>query len=130
MTQEIVGDTLLKRNGMNVYGQMFRERHGDNMRLIDGDALDWWDGLYMKGVNNSGVWVRYRDVEEFIKNAPTIDAVPVVHGHWMPYEDEFGDCIGIKCSKCGEIYISEYSVEEMAIDYSYCPNCGARMDGE
>lgn len=48
------------------------------MRLTDTDKLDWWNDLYMKGVNHSGVWVRYRDVKEFIENAPTIDAVPVI----------------------------------------------------
>lgn len=45
---------------------------------IDRDALNWWDDLFMKGVNNSGVWVRYKDVEHFIKDAPAVDAVPVV----------------------------------------------------
>lgn len=46
--------------------------------FIDRDALNWWDDLFMKGVNQSGVWVRYKDVEHFIKDAPAVDAVPVV----------------------------------------------------
>lgn len=53
------------------------------------------------------------------KYVPTIDVVPVRHGHWT-------DDTGIEgawnyCSVCGE----------QAIDlYNYCPNCGAKMDEE
>lgn len=47
-------------------------------RLIDIEAINWYDDLFMKGENHSGVWVRYRDVEKIIRNAPTVDAVPVV----------------------------------------------------
>lgn len=50
------------------------------MRLIDADDLNWWDDLYMKGVNNSGVWVRYKDCREFIDSAPTIELPS-----WIPF---------------------------------------------
>lgn len=48
------------------------------MRLIDIEAINWYDDLFLKGVNHSGVWVRYRDVEKLIRNAPIVDAEPVV----------------------------------------------------
>lgn len=44
-----------------------------------------------------------------------VDVAPVKHGRWD------SDMSGAWCSVCGE-----YSEGE----YSYCPNCGARMDGE
>lgn len=44
-----------------------------------------------------------------------VDAVPVRHGRW-----DF-DMSGAWCSVCGE-----YSEGE----WNYCPNCGAKMDGE
>lgn len=54
------------------------------MRLIDADALD--AEMYHKSfevddgrnVWNSGLWIRYKIFEEAIRDAPTIDAVPVV----------------------------------------------------
>jgi hypothetical protein len=48
---------------------------------------------------------------------PLVEA-PVVHGKWIPSEDDskvFG------CSECHEIVYGTPS---------YCPRCGARMDGE
>lgn len=54
------------------------------MRLIDADALD--AEMYHKSfevddgrnVWNSGLWIRYKIFEEALRDAPTIDAVPVV----------------------------------------------------
>lgn len=54
-----------------------------------------------------------------IKNAPTIEAEPVKHGHWV---DDFCSFV---CSVCGG-RISDSTLD----DYSeprYCPNCGAKM---
>ena len=54
---------------------------------------------------------------------PNVDAVPVVHGRWI---DETFKAWGLvhhpyKCDQCG--YHSEAPSD-------YCPDCGARMDGE
>ena len=53
---------------------------------------------------------------------------PVKHGHWI---EEY-DCgyITPHCSECGETALTK---EETSYDYvysSYCPRCGARMDGD
>ena len=53
-------------------------------RLIDADALD--AEMYRKSfevddgrnVWNSGLWIRYKIFEEAIRDAPTVDAVPVI----------------------------------------------------
>lgn len=47
-------------------------------KYIDIESINWWDDLFMKGKNDSGVWVRYRDVENLIRNAPAADVVEVV----------------------------------------------------
>lgn len=47
---------------------------------------------------------------------PTVDAVEVVHGRWNHYGEE---CF--VCSVCNDNFM---------IDYNYCPNCGAMMDGD
>lgn len=49
---------------------------------------------------------------------PTVDAVPVVHAYWAE-DTETGN---VACSNCGCILMKPLS--------KYCPNCGARMDGE
>ncbi len=52
-----------------------------------------------------------------IEAQPTIDAEPVVHGHWIE-----NSCLyGTFCSRCGENY---------GIPFNFCPNCGAKMDEE
>ena len=58
---------------------------------------------------------------------PAADVAPVRHGHWV---SEY-DCgyMTPHCSECGEIALTK---EETSYDYvysSYCPRCGAKMDG-
>ena len=55
--------------------------------------------------------------ERVIDNAPTADVAPVVHGRW----EMFNGGYGWKCSACENISFNTHC---------YCPNCGARMDGE
>ena len=54
------------------------------------------------------------------QNAPAVDAVEVVHGRWEEYQEPHIIC----CSVCDW----GTGVEEK--HFKYCPNCGARMDGE
>lgn len=68
------------------------------MRLIDADALD--REMYRKSfevddgrnVWNSGLWIRYKIYEEAVRDAPTIDAVPVIRCKDCEYMNEFGYC--------------------------------------
>jgi hypothetical protein len=56
-----------------------------------------------------------------IDSVPTVDAEPVKHGVWRRGENfggEFRDC-----SVCN---VRHYKV----LFWKYCPNCGAKMDGE
>jgi uncharacterized OB-fold protein len=53
-----------------------------------------------------------KDPVEGIKHLPAVDAVEVVHANWEN---------GMKCSECGQIDWTKPN---------YCPNCGAKMDGE
>ena len=64
-----------------------------------------------------------------IKKIPAVDAVPVVHGRWIPkgyttFKNKFEEVqipTFFKCSECGTVRTDKYN---------YCPNCGAKMDGE
>ena len=77
------------------------------------------------------VFMRER-VLEIVKSAPTVDAVEVVHGRWImdkleigsPYDGNSTMLVDIgNCSVCG------YRCE-MLPTMNYCPNCGAKMEGE
>ena len=57
------------------------------------------------------------DKVEGIKNLPAADAVEVVHGRWI-WDKRFADYV---CSECHNWDLKTPN---------YCPNCGARMDGE
>ena len=61
---------------------------------------------------------------DMVKNAPTVDAVPVVHAHWeiVPNDKNADGYYKMRCSVCGETLWSIQS-EEL-----YCCKCGAKMD--
>ena len=52
--------------------------------------------------------------------------VELSHAEWVEDEDMYGDPI-YRCSNCNEHFVLE---EGNPTDncYSYCPNCGAKMD--
>jgi rubrerythrin len=64
-----------------------------------------------------------------IKRQPTADVEEVRHGRWLPiierssYLDPPYYDTG-KCSSCG------YVVDVSEMNHKYCPECGAKMDGE
>ena len=98
------------------------------MRLIDADALndyvmDTWGG---GNIDNTVIW--YGDVLEAIHNAPTIDAVPVVHGRWEIKLLNDYQKYRVTCSICGWVGIENYDSYDVPSDFNYCPNCGAKMD--
>ena len=90
------------------------------MRLIDADAL-------IEEALTEGAY-GYVDAKQ-IADAPTVDAAPVRHGHWIIGADN--DDFDIKCSKCKWTDTFEVAgiaaVERIAKAMHYCTNCGAKM---
>lgn len=81
------------------------------MRLINADDMrqDWLENGENEYVYDTNA------VLDSIDAQPTVDAVEVVHGRWV-------DCSnGWMCSVCER---------DNTYDKPYCPNCGARMDGD
>lgn len=66
--------------------------------------------------------------KEMVADAPTVDAVPVVHGRWKAVKDGEDDYRRI-CSCCGEDAPYDES-DDCYLIYPHCPWCGAKMDGE
>ena len=85
-------------------------------RLIDADALKKYA---TGGVTSVGLLTLAE-----IDAAPTIEAVPVVHGRWIKQHSSSVDSVELsKCSLC------KYPVSTMWNRTNYCPNCGADMRG-
>ena len=57
------------------------------------------------------------EVESILTSLPTADVAPVRHGTWGKVNE---------CSECGCQPWYERDIHSL----HYCPNCGARMDGE
>ena len=53
-----------------------------------------------------------------VMSIPAAEVAPVRHGHWI--ECNYG--LTFECSECK--YPTEYNLTD------YCPNCGAKMDGD
>ena len=59
------------------------------------------------------------DAINAVEDVNAVDAAPVVHGKWEVIEN----CGITRCLACKWNF-------KGYIEYKYCPNCGARMDGE
>lgn len=96
---------------------------------IDRQALDVVaftdrDGTFSDGIQ----WVL-----EYIDALPSADVQPVRHGVWME-ENRRPRSAMFYCSECHrtayDIQPTRDKTWAKRCRYAYCPNCGARMDGE
>ena len=64
---------------------------------------------------------------KLMEDAPAADVVEVKHGRW-----EFVDFVSptLKCSVCGGLAPMDCCGDYHRERTDYCPNCGAKMDGE
>ena len=86
------------------------------MRMIDANALK-------TSFEEDGHLSSY--IEEFIDNAPTIDAEPVRHGRWIQGKTVYAYH---NCSLCKVPHKMQMSCNVYVL-LKYCPHCGAMMDG-
>ena len=93
-------------------------------RLIDANALEGEAiCLYTYG------GARYIPLAA-LKRAATVDAVEVVHGRWIEKKPDDFRKWDVRCSECGWLGVSSYDAYDEPSDFNYCPNCGAKMDGD
>jgi hypothetical protein len=91
-------------------------------RLIDAKAGKKLFCAIAKPAEYNGVIHLVVPISE-IDKLPTVDAVEVVHGRWIPIRNKIhGYYMGLLCSECGHKATNKGG--------NYCPNCGAKMDGD
>ena len=56
-----------------------------------------------------------------IHDEPTVEAMPVRHGKWIPH-----GCNSYECSNCHKMI---YNAKDMR-EHAFCGTCGARMAGD
>lgn len=75
---------------------------------------------------------RYFNVKFDIENFPNADVAPIVHGRWELEYETYGK---MRCSVCKKEALIEKAIDDVGVttiyvDSNYCPNCGAKMDGD
>ena len=92
------------------------------MRLID---ADYFDKMLIDaqqkcaGRNNTFKYGFLSTVRANLERCPSVDAVPVRHGRWIPEPDRHYHW---HCSECGFVEGFRAKINK------YCPNCGAQME--
>ena len=92
-------------------------------RLIDANAL-MEEAHWVIRSDGTRVFVIHA---EDVDNAQTVDAVEVVHGRWI----EKVDMVASYLAGCEELFYECSACNTPNFGESpYCPNCGAKMDGD
>ena len=65
------------------------------------------------------------EAEEKVAEEPTIEAEPAKHSHWFY---PFSELDINRCWECG-MHVQD-KINNVRETFKYCPNCGARMDGD
>lgn len=106
----------------NAYAAEMKERQDALKEMIDAAVKDDNWELYDKLSRSFGVFV---EAKLTLDKMPTVDAVPVRHGHWeiVPNDHNTDSYYKMRCSVCGGTLWGIQS-EEL-----FCCKCGAKMDG-
>ena len=82
-------------------------------------------------ISDGECYVPLMAVKQAIARTPTEDVQEVRHGMWILPKKKgcvtYDEVAYKECSECGEVTflaVTRYS------QMNYCPNCGAKMDGE
>ena len=77
--------------------------------------------------------IMFKTMVSLVEEQPTADVVEVKHGYWIENDyrsfDGFETVVypneALKCSECSHNF-----KKELLWRKNYCPECGAKMDGE
>ena len=94
----------------------------------------WWadaGGVYGRSMKYPEGMFDCEDVISSVENAPEADVAPVRHGRWVSWEEADNFIPSPhrhECSVCHDA--AQVLVNGLELLSDYCPNCGAKMDGE
>ena len=100
------------------------DRVMDMPQAQDGDLISRQAVLEKQYRIDDSATLSTRDVVnvEDIEDMPSVSQT----GHWIA-QDIHNCHTDFKCSKCGYIHNFTHLYGEPTADYTYCPNCGAKM---
>lgn len=81
---------------------------------------------YVPDIQDDELRPTLKSIRKFVNNRPAVDAEPVRHGRWVQSRviPSFHHC-----SYCKAAFEMKATCNTYAL-FNYCPNCGAKMDGE
>ena len=99
----------------NAVPKLFEKKYEETeQRILDGES-------YLDTLAEG-----FTEADDVILSMPTVDAVEVVHGRWVKKTADY--VYYYACSECGEPVLKSQWGNDFFSDY--CPNCGAKMDGD
>ena len=84
-------------------------------KYINANQIQWHSNWLISGDK------RVFAYQDEVDNIPAADVEEVRHGYWI-----FGTTMHHEWMKCSECLVSQTPTGV----FSYCPNCGAKMDGK
>lgn len=96
-------------------------------KYINADKLKENIKAEQKNNTNMGMSVICDWFIEAINNEPAADVQPISHGRWENEYLDDDDVWWADCTNCNNDAHSRFGKVSI---YAYCPNCGARMDGD
>lgn len=115
------------------FGKLFVDYKGDPRGHMGraGD-LPIEDQVFLMGTLvdvDGGRWVPVQEdlLMELVEKAKAADVAPVRHGRWIEPTRLYYGAKQYECSICySDTFWKKHSITEK---YTFCPNCGAKMDG-
>lgn len=84
----------------------------------------WYDDF---GVTIDDSDEKRKMLEDMFSAIPAADVVEVRHGKWKPFDRTWGRNV-LACTVCNNAMEVPTSMGDPL--YTYCPNCGAKMDAD
>lgn len=85
------------------------------------------DDIYALFAPNGTARLHVADIDVL----PRVDAMEVVHGYWVSTPIRKLNSKGKVVKYCDYYHCSECGTDRPIVPpYNYCPNCGAKMDGD
>lgn len=84
---------------------------------------------YVPDIQDDELRPTLKSIREFVRNRPGVDAEPVRRAQWKAANRRGTLCDRYVCSECGNM-VMQAEGYTYSCTCNYCPNCGAKMEGE